>query len=181
MDARTMNFNPAGPGELIVHGSRKPNTSPEYVSAWVRFMRQQGIARVCCLLDTAQLQSYRPSLESQYTTHFGSANVCMAPITDYHLAERRLLHSQILPFLRESDISKQPVVVHCWSGNGRTGHVLAAWLVAARGLDPMEAITTVEATGRKPREAIAHGTATLEKLVELLRSCAADMSGRGHR
>lgn len=169
-----MNFSPAGPGELIVHGSRKPDTSPEHVSAWVRFMRQQGIARVCCLLDTAQLQTYHPSLESQYTTHFGGANVCMAPITDYHLAERPLLHGRILSFLRGSDLSKQPVVVHCWSGNGRTGHVLAAWLVAARGLEPMKVIRTVEATGRKLREAVTQGNATLEELLELLRSCAVD-------
>ena len=171
MDARMMNFSPAGPGELIVHGSRKPDTSPDHVSAWVRFMQQQGIARVCCLLDTAQLRSYSPNLESQYTKHFGSGNVCMASIMDYHLVERRLLHDTILPFLRQSDASRQPVVVHCWSGNGRTGHVLSAWLVAARGLDAMQAITTVEATGRKPREAISQGKATLEELLELLCSC----------
>jgi protein-tyrosine phosphatase len=138
-------------------------------------MRRQGIARVCCLLDRSQLSSYRPSLDSQYARHFGDDNICMAPITDFHLAEPDLLRRTILPFLRESDRSKQPVVVHCWSGNGRTGHVLAAWLVAGRGLDPMEAIRSVEGTGRKPREAITHGHATPENLIALLRQCCDDL------
>lgn len=172
MDARTLNFSAARPGERIVHGSRRPDSSPEHVSAWADFLRGRGIFRVCCLLDTWQLGAYSPGLESQYASQFGGTNVCMASVTDFHLAERALLHNTILPFLRDSDISKQPVVVHCWSGQGRTGHILAAWLVAARGLAPMEAITTVEATGRKPREAIEHRTATLDDLLDLLRSCA---------
>jgi protein-tyrosine phosphatase len=171
MDARALNFAAAGPEEVIVHGSRKPDASSEGVEAWAKFMRGAGIVRVCCLLDRSQLSLYRPSLESQYAQHFGAANVCMAPITDYQLAQPELLRETILPFLRKSDGSKQPVVVHCWSGNGRTGHVLAAWLVAGRGQDPMEAIRTVEGTGRKPREAISHGNATLEELIALLRQC----------
>lgn len=174
MNAQTVNFSAAGPTELIVYGSRKPEDTPGDVLSWVKFMRRQGITRVCCLLDAMQLRGYRPTLESQYMKHFGGANVCMAPITDYHLAERSVLHGRIIPFLRESETMKQRVVVHCWSGNGRTGHVLAAWLVAAGGLEPMEAIRTVEATGRKPREAVTHENATLEELLDLLRSCAAD-------
>ena len=65
-------------------------------------------------------------------------------------------------------------MIHCWGGNGRTGHVLAAWLVAARRLSSMEAIEAVEATGRLPREAVLAGNATLDELIELLGSCEPD-------
>ena len=62
-------------------------------------------------------------------------------------------------------------VIHCWGGNGRTGHVLAAWLVAARGLSPIEAIEAVEATGRLVQESVLAGNATLDELIKLLASC----------
>jgi protein-tyrosine phosphatase len=74
----------------------------------------------------------------------------------------------------EQTVYGERVVVHCWGGNGRTGHVLSAWLVAARGLSPLEAIEAVEATGRLPREAILASNAVLEELIALLTSCRPD-------
>jgi hypothetical protein len=90
-----------------------------------------------------------------------------------------------LPFLRIADTGSEQAVIHCWGGNGRTGHVLAAWLAAARGLSSMEAIEAVEATGRLPREAVLAGNATLDELIELLASydpqCATTPRRRIHR
>ena len=79
-----------------------------------------------------------------------------------------------MPFLRTADSGGERAVIHCWGGNGRTGHVLAAWLVAARGLSAMEAIEAVEATGRLPQEAVLAGNATLDELIKLLASCEPD-------
>jgi protein-tyrosine phosphatase len=98
----------------------------------------------------------------------------MEPIADHHLCSRQALRGNILPFLSTADTGGERAVIHCWGGNGRTGHVLAAWLVAARGLSPMEAIEAVEATGRLPREAVLAGNATLDELIELLASCEPD-------
>ncbi len=47
-------------------------------------------------------------------------------------------------------------VVHCSGGSGRTGHVLAAWLVHHYGMDPSAAVDTVMAMPerRNPLEAV---------------------------
>jgi protein-tyrosine phosphatase len=37
--------------------------------------------------------------------------------------------------------------------NGRTGHILAVWLVSVRGLSNQAAIAAVKRTGRNPYEA----------------------------
>ena len=44
--------------------------------------------------------------------------------------------------------------VHCAGGIGRTGQILAAWLIAKRGFDRKLAIATVKQSGRNPDEAV---------------------------
>jgi protein-tyrosine phosphatase len=137
-------------------------------------MRAQGVTRVCCLLDAGQLAGFPVNLEAEYKRLFGPTSVLMEPIADHHLCSRQALRRNILPFLRTADTGGERAVVHCWGGNGRTGHVLAAWLVAARGLSPREAIEAVEATGRLPQEAVLAGNATFDELIVLLASCEPD-------
>jgi protein-tyrosine phosphatase len=55
--------------------------------------------------------------------------------------------------LVEADQQGEKVVVHCGGGVGRTGHVLAAWLVHSRGFSNQAAITAVKQAGRNPYEA----------------------------
>jgi hypothetical protein len=43
---------------------------------------------------------------------------------------------------------------HCSGGVGRTGQVLAAWLVAGRGLSSKSAIAAVKQAGKNPYEAV---------------------------
>jgi protein-tyrosine phosphatase len=129
---------------------------------------------VCCLLDAGQLADFPVNLEAEYKRLFGATCVLMEPIADHHLCSPQALRRHILPFLSTAETGGERAVIHCWGGNGRTGHVLAAWLVAARGLSPMSALEAVEATGRLPREAVLAGNATLDELIELLASCEPD-------
>jgi protein-tyrosine phosphatase len=147
---------------------------PTSIFEWADFMRAQGVTRVCCLLDAGQLAGFLVNLEVEYERLFGATCVLMEPIADHHLCSRQALRGNILPFLSTAGTGGERAVIHCWGGNGRTGHVLAAWLVAARGLSPMEAIEAVEATGRLPQEAVLAGNATLDELIELLASCEPD-------
>jgi protein-tyrosine phosphatase len=167
----TFHFGPARSGEQTVYGARMPDTSLQGVMEWAKFVRSRGVTRVCCLLDDGQLAAFPINLEAEYNTLFDAACVLMQPVADHHLCSRQALEERIMPFLRSADLKGERVVVHCWGGNGRTGHVLAAWLVAARGLSPTDAIEAVEVGGRLPREAILAGNAGLEELIELLTSC----------
>lgn len=59
-----------------------------------------------------------------------------------------------MPFLAVANQHQEKAVVHCSGGIGRTGHVLAAWLVAGRGFSSKAAIAAVKQTGRNPYEAV---------------------------
>ena len=174
----TYNYGPAAPNEVIVFGASMPgltHPSPipdEIVTLWLEDMREQGIHRVCCLLPTKQLDNYQSNLLNQYADFFGAVNVCYAPIPDFNLSDPQTLQNVILPFLEASDLSSSPTVVHCAGGVGRTGHVLAAWLVYARSYTPLNALAAVTSTAatRNPYEAIHVGNASIEQLKSLLES-----------
>lgn len=144
-------FAPAQKEEITVFGASRPGYSDQEVEAWVNFMKEQNIKQVCCLLDAKQLERYFNLLE-KYQREFGTDHVCWTPIKDFHLSDLAKLTQQILPFLKKAAEQGDKVVVHCGGGIGRTGHVLAAWLVYGRGLSNQEAISAVRKTGRNPYE-----------------------------
>jgi protein-tyrosine phosphatase len=146
-------FAAASPDESFVFGAARPGYNNKQVREWIKFMQQQGIDRVCCLLPKTQLDRY-DDLLSIYRQFFGLECICWAPIEDFHFVDREVLFHQILPFLAVADRQHQKVVVHCSGGIGRTGHILAAWLVAKRGFANKLAIDTVKQTGRNPYEAV---------------------------
>lgn len=173
-------FAAAGPDEEIVHGAcrpRHPTLAPpdDTVAAWLEFLREQGIERVCCLLDDAHLQEYEALLE-EYRATFGADCVCHAPIPDESTIDGETLHETVLPFLRESDRRDQPVVVHCSAGLGRVGHVLVLWLAAERGYSIEDAVEVVRESGRIPLEATA--VADLRQLLARTSRTGDDLGAR---
>lgn len=145
-------FAAAWKHEPIVYGASRPGYLDSEVHNWIEFMKRQGIQRVCCLLPDNQLANYRDLLGT-YQREFGNQQVCWAPIEDFHLSDLETLTTKILPFLAKAEQQAEKVVVHCSGGIGRTGHVLAAWLVSGRGLSNKAAIAAVMRTGRNPYEA----------------------------
>lgn len=151
-------FAPAAPDEEFVYGAASPgwHTAADHetaVTAWIDFMRARGIQRVCCLLPGSNNGGCGFNLD-RYSAAFGERNVVHAPLIDRRMADRHVLEEKILPFLEESVRQQRPVVVHGLSGLGRTGQVLAAWLVFDSGYDPEGALDTVEEMGRFPRDGI---------------------------
>jgi hypothetical protein len=163
-------FRAATEGEQIVFGGRRPGfpftrVSPEILNDWLAFMQHQAIQQIVCLLPPPQLTYYTGDLLAVYQNHFGAQNVCWAPIEDFQLADPDLLTQHILPFLIRADSQQKRVLVHCSGGIGRTGHVLAAWLVVKYALSNAQAIEAVRRTGRNARESRVPG------LDDLLNKC----------
>lgn len=157
LSSPTSGFGAAAASEPTVFGARRPGfpfpvVAPATVDAWIDWMQKQQIRRVVCLLPQRQLKGYHDLL-GRYGQRFGATNVCWSPIDDFTLAPAAALTQVILPFLADADEQHERVVVHCSGGIGRTGHVLAAWLVSLRGMHNEEAIAAVRQTGRNPREA----------------------------
>jgi protein-tyrosine phosphatase len=170
-------FGPARRGEVAIYGAQRPGYDSRSVDKatiheWIEFVRGRRIQRICCLLPPTQLAYYRVDLLAEYKAVFGESNVLHAPIEDFRLCEADVLERQVLPFLADSATRKLPVVVHCSGGSGRTGHVLAAWLVRHGGLDVDTALVEVRSSGRNPKEAVDCGNATLDQLRTLLTGAA---------
>lgn len=156
MSSPERGFTAASEQESFIFGARRPGfpfsrVSSLFVHTWIAFMQAQGIIRVLCLLPLRQLDGYSDLLGT-YRQMFGEHNVLWVPIDDFHLAEEVQLIDQILPFLAEAEQHQEKTVVHCSGGVGRTGHVLAVWLVSGRGMSNEEAIAAVKRQGRNARE-----------------------------
>lgn len=166
------NFQSASKEDNLVYGSSRPGYSLKYhvdketVLTWIKFIKSKGIKRICCLLDSQHLDYYSDNLITIYENEFGKDNICHAPVEDYSLVDKESLHNVILPFINESVIKQSKVLVHCSAGIGRTGIVLASWLVYYRNYEPKVACAEVENRGRSPL-----GNLDSESVYTLLRSC----------
>ena len=148
-------FAPAAVDESIVFGAAKPKYSEASVKQWLKFMQTQQIDRVCCLLEPKTVNRYQTSLLTAYQQQFGRERVLWQPaIADFQIPDPAILTENIVPFLISAEQKQQKVVVHCSGGVGRTGIVLAAWLVSRRGLSNKQALFAVRQQKRLPQEAM---------------------------
>ncbi|WP_181686840.1 protein-tyrosine phosphatase family protein [Halorhabdus salina] len=167
-------FASAGPDEPYVYGASCPGwhstvAHREAIDEWIGFMRDNDVERVLSLLTGSQLGRMDANV-ARYREAFGAESVAHVPVRDHYLADRDTLVQEIVPFLEDAVQRQERVVVHCLDGIGRTGHVLAAWLVHGREYTPVQAIETVQEMGRAPTEAVDAGNAKRGELFELLSS-----------
>ncbi|MEA2105039.1 MAG: dual specificity protein phosphatase family protein [Candidatus Cloacimonadota bacterium] len=155
--------------EKFIFGASKPDPlSKDGVAEWIDFMKSKNIERICVLLQSSELDSYPNDILTIYESKFGTENVLHAPIPDLHFADKNLLITKIYPFLMNSKKEKKKVVIHCAGGIGRTGHVLAGWLMLEYQMSLTEAIQEIKKIGRNPLEAIEKGNEKFSDLESLL-------------
>jgi protein-tyrosine phosphatase len=167
-------FGPAAKGEKLVFGSQRPGNPGKFVQRqvvddWVAFMKRQGMRRVVCLLPDEELKYYPldGGLLGLYAETFGPDNVLWAPTPDMQLPNGEAVR-HILYFLHDAVEKGEKTVVHCAAGQGRTGLVLAAWLIYGHRMTERKAIKTVEEQNRNPREAVLYGNAAEDELMKVL-------------
>jgi len=167
-------FGPAAKGEKLVFGSQRPGNPGKFIQRqvvddWVAFMKGQGIQRVVCLLPEGELKYYPldGGLLGLYAEVFGPDNVLWAPTPDMQLPTGEAVR-HILYFLHDAVEKREKAVVHCSAGQGRTGLVLAAWLIYGHRMTERKAIRTVEEQNRSPREAVLYGNAAEAELMKVL-------------
>ncbi|MCX5996200.1 MAG: dual specificity protein phosphatase family protein [Chloroflexi bacterium] len=168
-------FGPPAKDEKLVFGAQRPGYPGKFVQKqvaddWITFIKAQGVSRLVCLLPDEELKYY-PTLSDGllglYAGAFGKDNVLWAPTPDRQLLTGEAVR-HILYFLYDATLKGEKSVVHCSAGLGRTGLVLAAWLVYHHNLTERKAIRTVEEQNRSPREAVLYGNATEAELMKVL-------------
>ena len=181
------NFGPAADGERFVFGSGRPGyrgqlVPEDEVEAWLDAMEERKIRRVVCLLDETQLTYYGSLVEgliARYREFFGSERVLHVPVRDFALITPGGL-IEVLAFLDAAVAADERVVVHCSGGSGRTGQVLAGWLVHSRGLGgaaALDAVAAVLGVERDPREVVYSGGATNEEIEGLIDRVSSGTNG----
>jgi atypical dual specificity phosphatase len=114
-----------------VAGMRRPGSLNPLAEDLAK-LRMAGVGAIVSLTEIAL---------NEHHTDQADMMVCRVPIPDFHAPSLTDLN-QIVRFIQQSLEDNRPVAVHCTAGLGRTGTVLACWLVS-QGTSPGNAVFTI--------------------------------------
>lgn len=142
------NFGPATAtpsgtgGDNLMYGCQRPGASdefskpgaipPEEVTKWTTFLKNQGVARVLCLLNKGELEFYQPPGYQSLVEQAG-LKVTMCDVFTPNAKD------VAIKAFEEMEQTNEKMAIHCSGGEGRTGVVMGAWLVHKKGMTPEEA------------------------------------------
>jgi len=150
--AAKFNFAPVSDREgELVYGAERPGTglkefdapdsiTPEAVAEWASYMKGQGVQHVLCLLNDKEFGHYQAP---GYVGGLVKAGFEEAKITKADMFSPGAADKAAAAFAA-AKASGEKLVAHCAGGEGRTGIVLAQYMMSADpSLDAQTAIDKV--------------------------------------
>ena len=133
---RPTNFSWVIPQKLA--GSGLPSSLDQL--AW---LASNGIKSIVTVREIPLPKIWFEKINSQY----GHLENYFLKTDDYNAPTVDEIH-YVVEYIEEKIQSHKPVLVHCAAGKGRTGTVLAAYIIKKEGLTPIEAV--IKLRGMRP-------------------------------
>ncbi|MEM2088188.1 MAG: dual specificity protein phosphatase family protein [Thermoproteota archaeon] len=114
-------------------------TDPEDISLW----KKEGIKAVVILAESHEIMRYWMNVEKYFEVlRSRGMKYLHSPIKDFHAPSLEQL-KKVVEWIDNKVENNEPVLIHCHAGIGRTGTVIAAYLVE-KGHDATQAIRKVK-------------------------------------